>query len=432
MEISALYKLYQQHPSIETDTRKLKKGDIFFALKGPNFNANLFAKQALEKGAAYAIVDEDPEKPDERIIKVPDTLQALQDLASHHRMQFQNPSSGKKIPFIAITGSNGKTTSKELVHAVLSTTYKTYSTEGNLNNHIGIPLTLLRIKSDAEIAIIEMGANHRKEIEGYCRYTRPTHGIITNCGKAHLEGFGGVEGIRKGKGELFDYLRARGGTAFVMWDYDYLQEMSDGIPEIITYGTHAAAVTGMVKNSAGLLEVTITGGATLDTIKTNLVGEYNLPNILLAVTVGKYFNVPEEKIKMALENYVPSNSRSQLIEKDTNRIILDAYNANPTSMKAAIENFAKMDGTGKVLLLGGMMELGEDSLHEHRQLVELIKKYPWKEVVLVGGDFKNVDHPFLNFDNSALAREWYRQQHFSNTNILIKGSRSTQMEKILE
>ncbi|MBU9935411.1 MAG: UDP-N-acetylmuramoyl-tripeptide--D-alanyl-D-alanine ligase [Ferruginibacter sp.] len=432
MEISALYKLYQQHPSIETDTRKLKEGDIFFALKGPNFNANLFAKQALEKGAVYAIVDEEPPQPDERIIKVPDTLQALQDLAGHHRMQFENPSSGKKIPFIAITGSNGKTTSKELVHAVLSTTYKTYSTEGNLNNHIGIPLTLLRIKRDAEIAIIEMGANHQKEIEGYCRYTRPTHGIITNCGKAHLEGFGGVEGIKKGKGELFDYLRARGGTAFVMWDYDYLQEMSAGIPEIITYGTHAAAVNGMVRNSSGLLEVMMTGGAALDTIKTNLVGEYNLPNILLAVTVGKYFNVPEEKIKMALENYVPSNSRSQLIEKDTNRIILDAYNANPTSMKAAIENFAKMDGAGKVLLLGGMMELGKESLHEHRQLVELIKKYPWKEVVLVGGDFKNVDHPFLNFDDSVRAREWYRQQHFSNTNILIKGSRSTQMEKVLE
>ena len=432
MEISELYKLYQRHPSIQTDTRKLKKGDIFFALKGPNYNANLFAGQALEGGAEYVIVDEELGQPDDRIIKVADTLITLQDLAGYHRMQFENTNAEKNIPFIAITGSNGKTTSKELVHAVLSTTYKTYTTEGNLNNHIGIPLTLLKIKSDVEIAIIEMGANHQKEIEGYCRYTRPTHGIITNCGKAHLEGFGGIEGIKKGKGELFDYLRANNGTAFVMWDYDYLQEMSAGIPHITTYGTKAASITGVVKSSSGLLEVSITKGANLDSIKTNLVGEYNLPNVLLAVAVGNYFNVPEEKIKMALQNYVPSNSRSQLIKKDSNKIILDAYNANPTSMKAAIENFAKMDGGNKVLLLGGMMELGQESLFEHQQLVDLIKKYSWKDVVLVGGDFKNTAHPFLNFNNSVEAKEWYRQQHYTNTNLLIKGSRSTQMEKVLE
>ena len=432
MEIPELYKLYLKHPSIQTDTRKLTQGDIFLALKGPNFNANLFAMKALESGAAYAIVDEEPEEPNERIIRVADTLRALQDLAGYHRMQFENPDAGKKIPFIAITGSNGKTTSKELLHAVLSSTYKTYTTEGNLNNHIGIPLTLLKIRPDAEVAIIEMGANHQKEIEGYCRYTRPTHGIITNCGKAHLEGFGGVEGIIKGKGELFDYLRANNGTAFVMWDYDYLREMSAGITNVITYGTHSATVTGTVQNSSGLLEVAITNDAELGTIKTNLVGEYNLPNILLAVTAGKYFDVPADKIKVALENYLPSNSRSQLIEKNSNKIILDAYNANPTSMKAAIENFAKMDGKNKVLLLGGMMELGQESLHEHQQLIELIKKYSWKNVVLVGGDFSKINHPFINFSNSVQAREWYQQQHYSNASILIKGSRSTQMEKVLE
>ncbi len=426
MEIAALYKLYQQHPSIQTDTRQLKQGDIFFALKGPNFNANLFAPQALQNGAAYAIVDEAPEYPDERIIQVSDTLATLQELAGYHRRQFE------KTPFIAITGSNGKTTSKELVHAVLSSTYRTYTTEGNLNNHIGIPLTLLRVKPDAAIAIIEMGANHQKEIEGYCKYTRPTHGIITNCGKAHLEGFGGVEGIKKGKGELFDYLRAHHGTAFAMWDYDYLREMSAGIPEVITYGTHSATVTGKVKSSSGLLEVELTGGAGTGTIKTQLVGEYNLPNVLLAVTVGKYFQVPEDKIKQALEAYTPSNSRSQLIEKGSNRIILDAYNANPTSMKAAVENFANMEGTNKVLLLGGMMELGKESLQEHQALIELIKKYHWKDVALVGGDFNKVQHPFINFSNSNEAREWYLQQHYSNSNILIKGSRSTKMEKVLE
>jgi UDP-N-acetylmuramoyl-tripeptide--D-alanyl-D-alanine ligase len=432
MEISALYKLYQQFPSIQTDTRKVKQNDLFFALKGPNFNGNQFAKEALAKGAAYAIVDEKSEIADERIIQVLDVLNTLQDLALHHRRQFLLSVSGKEIPFIAITGSNGKTTSKELVHAVLSSVYKTYTTEGNLNNHIGIPLTILKIKPDAEIAIIEMGANHQKEIESYCVYTMPTHGVITNCGKAHLEGFGGEEGIRKGKGELYDYLRLHNGAAFVMWDYSYLHEMSKGIPEIITYGTQHAGVTGFVKRSSGLLEVSITAGADLPSIKTNLVGEYNLPNILLAVTIGKYFKVPDEKIKSALENYLPSNSRSQLIEKDGNKIILDAYNANPSSMKAAIENFVNMDGAEKVLILGGMMELGSESLKEHQALVDLITKHKWENVVLVGGDFSKVNHNYLYFENSTQAREWFKDQHYNHSSILIKGSRSTQMEKVLE
>ena len=432
MQIPELYKLYLKHPSVQTDTRKIKKGDLFFALKGPHFNGNQFALQALETGAAYAIVDEELNERDERIIQVDDVLKTLQDLAHHHRSTFILPNTEKQIPFIAITGSNGKTTSKELVHAVLSSTYKTYTTEGNLNNHIGIPLTLLKIKQDAEIAIIEMGANHQKEIEGYCTYTMPTHGVITNCGKAHLEGFGGEEGIRKGKGELFDYLRLHNGTAFVMWDYDYLQEMSNGITNLVRYGTHDADVTGTVKTCTGLLEVAINSGADIDLIKTNLVGEYNLPNILVAVAIGKYFKVPDEKIKSALENYVPSNSRSQLIEKDGNKIILDAYNANPTSMKAAIENFVKMNGTDKVLMLGGMMELGLESVHEHQSLIDLINKYNWKNVVLVGGDFNKTKHKYLYFENSTEAKEWFKNQSFDPTHILIKGSRSTQMEKILE
>ena len=430
MQISELYKLYLQHPAIQTDTRKLKPGDLFFALKGPNFNGNSFARQALKEGAEYVVVDESQDFEDEKIITVPDVLQTLQELAGYHRLQFE--SATKQIPFIAITGSNGKTTSKELIHAVLSTTYITYATEGNLNNHIGVPLTILKIKNDVEIAIIEMGANHQKEIEGYCRYTRPTHGVITNCGKAHLEGFGSEEGIRKGKGELFDYLRVNGGAAFIMNDYEYLRNMSAGIAHVVTYGTADAAITGFVKNSSGLLEVAIIKGTEIPSIKTNLVGEYNLPNILLAVAAGKYFNVSDEKIKAALENYVPSNSRSQLIERGSNKIILDAYNANPTSMKAAIENFAKMDGNQKVLLLGGMMELGKDSIQEHQSLVDLIRKYQWENVILVGGDFKNTTHNYLNFDNSEEAREWYLKQNFSNTNFLIKGSRSTKMEKVLE
>jgi len=432
MQITDLYQLYLRHPSIQTDTRKIRKDDLFFALKGPNFNGNQFAKEALAKGAAYAIIDELPENIDEKIIHVHDVLTALQDLALHHRSQFLFSTSGKQIPFIAVTGSNGKTTSKELIHAVLSSSFKTYTTEGNLNNHIGIPLTILKIKQGAEIAIIEMGANHQKEIEAYCVYTMPTHGVITNCGKAHLEGFGGEEGVRKGKGELYDYLRCNSGTAFVMWDYDYLQEMSKGISKRVTYGTKNADVTGIVKSSSGLLEVSITAGADISSIKTNLVGEYNLPNILLAVAIGKYFKVPDEKIRLALENYIPSNSRSQLIEKDSNKIILDAYNANPTSMKAAIENFAKMEGSDKVLMLGGMMELGPESLHEHQNLIELINKYKWKNVVLVGGDFSKLTHPFIFFENSLQAAGWYKGQKISNANILIKGSRSTSMEKVLE
>lgn len=432
MEIHLLYKLYQQHPSVQTDTRRLKKGDLFFALKGEHFNGNQFALQALEQGASFAVIDEPLDIADSRLIKVDDVLTTLQHLAGYHRLQLDHLDKSRRLPVIAITGSNGKTTSKELVHAVLSTTYKTYTTEGNLNNHIGIPLTLLKIKPDAEIAIVEMGANHQKEIEGYCSYTRPTHGIITNCGKAHLEGFGGIEGVRKGKGELYDHLRVNEGSAFVMWDYPYLREMSAGIREIITYGTKEASVTGYVENGAGFLEVRITKGPDLGLIKTNLVGEYNLPNILLAVTIGRYFNVPEEKIKSALEGYVPSNSRSQLIEKDSNKIILDAYNANPTSMKAAIENFAKMEGTEKVLMLGGMMELGQESLTEHQALIDLINNYSWKNVILVGGDFKNVSHRFIYLNSSLEAAQWLQDQKFKNTNILVKGSRSTRMEKVLE
>jgi len=425
MQIENLYNIFLQFPFVQTDTRKLKTNDLYFALKGPNFNGNLFAQKALDNGAAYAIVDETTDAASERIIKVGDVLTTLQLLAKHHRQQFT-------IPFIAVTGSNGKTTTKELLHEVLNSTYKTYTTEGNLNNHIGIPLTILKIKADAEMALIEMGANHQKEIEDYCKFTLPTHGLITNVGKAHLEGFGGEEGVRKGKGELFDFLRTTNGTAFIMNDYTYLQEMSKGIAIVKTYGTTNAEITGTIKNSTGFLEVAITKGAAIDTIATQLVGEYNLPNVLAAVAVGKYFNVADEKIKSALENYTPSNSRSQLIERDGNKIILDAYNANPTSMKAAIENFAKMKGDEKVLLLGGMMELGNESLQEHQSIINVIGNYKWKAVVLVGGEYHKLQHPYINFNNSLQAKDWFHQQHFKHAQFLIKGSRSMQMEKVLE
>ncbi|MES1218690.1 MAG: Mur ligase family protein, partial [Bacteroidota bacterium] len=257
------------------------------------------------------------------------------------------------------------------------------------------------------------------------------HGLITNVGKAHLEGFGGPEGVKKGKGELFDYLRLNNGTAFVMWDYDYLQEMSKGIPTIIKYGTHDAETTGTLVKSEPFLEVSITGFKA-GSIKTNLVGDYNTPNILAAVAVGKFFNVEETKIKDTLEKYTPSNSRSQLIEKGTNKIILDAYNANPSSMKLAIENFAKLNAGNKVLMLGAMAELGAESVNEHKLIVDVINNYKWESVVLVGGDFLKFDHPYLKFNSSADAKTWLQQQQFENAYLLVKGSRSMQMEKVLD
>jgi len=427
MMIEELYKIYLQHSSIQPDTRKLKPGDIFFALKGPNFNGNSFARQAIDNGAAYAVIDEKEFEIPGKTFLVPDVLTSLQELALYHRKQFT-------IPFIAITGSNGKTTTKELIHAVLSSTFKTYTTEGNLNNHIGVPLTILKISPDAEMAVIEMGANHIGEIASYCKVALPTHGLITNCGKAHLEGFGGVEGVRKGKGELFDHLRTlTHGYAFVMWDYDYLREMSKGISGIIKYGTEPNDhIIGRMLNNDPFLQVEITQGLGNGKIKTRLVGEYNLPNVLAAVTIGKFFEVAEKKIIAAIENYIPSNSRSQLIEKGTNKIILDAYNANPSSMKVAIENFAKNNAENKILMLGAMAELGKESLQEHEQVIELIKKYSWKEVALVGGDFLKLSHPFLSFENSLMAKEWFVKKDLHNSSILVKGSRSMQMEKVLE
>lgn len=427
MEIDELYKIYLQHPVVETDSRKITAGSIFLALKGPNFNGNKYAQQALDDGAAYCIVDEEISIKGHQIIKVVNCLETLHELAKKHRQQFD-------IPFLAITGSNGKTTTKELVHAVLSTQLKTYTTEGNLNNHIGIPLTILKIRSDAQIAVIEMGANHQKEIEGYCLYAMPTHGIITNCGKAHLEGFGGEEGVRKAKGELFDFIRKTAGNAFINRDYDYLIEMSTGIPAIMSYGTTEADVTGIecMDSPDEFLSIEITHGSEINKINTQLVGSYNLPNVLAAVCIGKAFNVNDELIKNALENYSPSNSRSQLIEKDGNRIILDAYNANPSSMKVAIENFSKIPSSKKLVILGAMMELGNESLVEHQLLVNQIEKHDWYKIVLVGEDYKDLPDNILHFRNVKEAKDWFRTQHFTGAHILIKGSRSMQMEKILE
>ncbi|MEO6134180.1 MAG: UDP-N-acetylmuramoyl-tripeptide--D-alanyl-D-alanine ligase [Ginsengibacter sp.] len=423
MTIPEIYKIYQQYPSIQTDTRKLKNGDIFFTLKGPNFNGNLFAKQALDAGAAYVIADEPLSFSSEAVIQVDDALKTLQDLAKHHRDQF-------KIPFIGITGSNGKTTTKELIHQVLSSQFKTYTTTGNLNNHIGVPLTILKIKSDAEIAVIEMGANHLHEIAGYCEYAQPTHGIITNVGKAHLEGFGSLENVKKGKGELFDFINQHDGIAFVNTDDPAVFDLATELKNTVNYGSKSEQYSGTIVKNDPFIEVEIKGLSLK--ISTQLVGSYNLSNILVAACVGKYFKVTDDKIKRAIENYSPSNSRSQLIHRDSNTIILDAYNANPGSMQAAIENFALMSGDKKVLLLGEMKEMGNESKKEHQHLVSIIDKYKWDEVVLVGKNFTETNHHYIWFENAEQAKDWLANKNLQNAHILIKGSRGIQMEKVLE
>lgn len=425
-DITFLYKIYLDHPSVQTDTRKLYKGDLFFALKGPNFNGNTFAEKALNEGAAYAVVDEEKYKTNDRMILTEDALVTLQQLARYHRDQLQ-------IPFLAITGSNGKTTTKELIKSVLSEKYRTYATEGNLNNHIGIPLTILKIKRGIEIAVIEMGANHQHEIEGYCKIADPTHGIITNVGKAHLEGFGGIEGVKKGKGELFDHLRAHQGTAFACNDFDYFPEMTHDIKEVIWYGTKDKGfIQGSVIRHDPFLQVRTDYAGAID---TQLIGGYNVYNVLAAVAVGKYFKVDKNAIASAIQSYVPGNARSQLIKKGDNYFVLDAYNANPSSMMAAIENFANSafeDADKKILMLGAMMELGDESAAEHLKLISLINKYHWKEVVLVGGNFTKMKHPYIYLPDSNAAKTWFDKQNFHHVAVLIKGSRTIAMEKVIE
>lgn len=420
-----LYKIYLQHPSIQTDTRKLKPGELFFALKGENFNGNAFARKALENGAAYAIIDEKQAQLSDRYILVDNVLDALQQLALHHRRQFS-------IPFIAITGSNGKTTTKELITTVLKHKFKTYATEGNLNNHIGVPLTLLKIRRDAEMAVIEMGANHLHEIESYCKIALPTHALITNCGKAHLEGFGSEEGVRKGKGELYDFIRIHNGVIFRNTDLPYLEEMAKGIGQQITYGSANAHYIGKVITEAVFLKIALLTSGLETTISTQLAGDFNAPNVMAAVAVGAHFGVSAEAMKKAIEHYSPDNSRSQFVEAGSNKIILDAYNANPTSMRAAIKNFADTDMPHKMLWLGAMKEMGKDEQKEHEALVGFIRQYEWVQVLLVGKEFKGMNETFQWFETSEQAAEWVKNHQPQNASVLIKGSRGSKMEVLLK
>lgn len=416
MSIAELYQLYTQNYLVDTDTRTIRQGTIFFALKGANFNGNTFAEKALEAGASYAVIDEAKFDTSDRTILVDDVLKTLQELANYHRNQLD-------IPFIGLTGSNGKTTTKELIHAVLKTQFKTSATSGNYNNHIGVPLTLLAIQTDTEMAVIEMGANHQKEIAFLSSICEPDFGYITNFGKAHLEGFGGVEGVIKGKSELYDFLRTNGKTAFVN-PADAIQvEKTKDITSILFY-ENMSFVTDQPFVQIKVEDVLI---------QSHLVGGYNYNNIAIAVTIGKHFGISIENIKLAIENYVPKNNRSEILKKGSNTIILDAYNANPSSMEVALQSFAKSEGETKIVILGDMFELGEDSAKEHQAIADLAISLGFHESYFVGEHFtgiKTTGHQFSSFEDFS---EYLKgNTTMTNASILIKGSRGMKLERTLE
>ncbi|PIB30362.1 UDP-N-acetylmuramoyl-tripeptide--D-alanyl-D-alanine ligase [Maribacter sp. 4G9] len=421
MKIDELHQVFLNYPSVCTDTRKIKPGDLFFALKGDNFNGNEYADQALVKGAAYAIIDDEKHSGKQKFL-VDDVLKTLQNLGTFHR-RF----SAAKV--IGLTGSNGKTTTKELINSVLSKKYRTIATSGNLNNHIGVPLTLLSIKENTEIAIVEMGANHQKEIEFLCSIAEPDFGYITNFGKAHLEGFGGVEGVIKGKSELYDFLMAHDKGIFMNADDPiqkeklggYIKKYGFSTSDQAFYPIHLISVNPFV--SLQVEDVTI---------QSNLIGEYNFTNCCAAIIMGKYFNVPLDKIKAGLEEYLPSNNRSQIIEKNGLKIILDAYNANPTSMYAAIQNFAKIESGNKVLFLGDMFELGESAHEEHQKIADLAKELYFDNVFLVGENFFKVKSEFPKLRTFDQLKQNLESLDLPKSTILIKGSRGMALERILE
>jgi len=425
ISIEELYSIFLKHNIISTDSRQIVPGCLFFALKGDNFDGNKYTKVALEAGAAYSVID-DPLYDGNQTLLVNDALEALQLLAKMHRRKFN-------IPVLAITGSNGKTTTKELVTAVLSQLYNVTATKGNLNNHIGVPLTLLGITDETQIAIIEMGANHQGEIALLCTFAEPTHGLITNIGRAHLGGFGGYEGVIRAKNELYSWLRNSGGEAFVNADNLQLMELSKGIKRIL-YGTQEGSFTqGKAIGSNEMLIIDwITEGKN-NLVQTNLIGNYNYENVMASICVGTYYKVASENIKAAINSYLPSNSRSQAMKTANNSIILDAYNANPTSMQVAIENFRQVNALHKMVILGDMLELGDESLAEHQAIVYLVEKSAFDNVILVGPDFKKAaDEKFVCFITSDEAREWLLKQQLQNYTILVKGSRGIKMEKVLD
>ena len=424
MEIETIYDKFLECSSVCTDTRKIEPDCMFFALKGDNFNGNTFAKQALEKGARYCIIDEKQFEGEDCIL-VDDVLQTLQQLASYHRNQML-------IPVIALTGSNGKTTTKELINAVLSKKFKTTATVGNLNNHIGVPLTLLKITDKTDIAIIEMGANHHKETEFLCSIAQPDYGLITNFGKAHLEGFGSVQGVIEAKSELYDYLKSHQKTIFVNENDDIQVKQTLNYDNLYHFGL-ITSVDAMVELISSQPFVSLKYNEQI--INSQLTGLYNFNNIAVAIGVGSYFKVDPLDIVEAIENYNPTNNRSQIMEKGSNTIIMDAYNANPTSMMAALENFKQLDKQNKTLFLGDMFELGTTAEMEHQHIVDYLKEHNLGETFLIGRNFFKTntgDSSIQKFETFDDLRKHLEQHPVENRFMLIKGSRGMALERILE
>jgi len=435
-----LYQLFAQHPVISTDTRKIAPGSLFFALKGEKFDANTFAQHAVDAGAAYAIIDNPEYAIDDRFLLVNDVLTALQDLARYHRSQLN-------IPIIGLTGTNGKTTTKELINAVLSQKFKTLATQGNLNNHIGVPLTILTINNTHEMAVIEMGANHQKEIALLCSIAQPTHGLITNVGKAHLEGFGGVEGVKKGKGELYDYLATPGAErfAFVNSDDKILLEMQQArsLKNVIYYGNNANPnnmISGkLLDNSPYLTLKWHDKTCSSYNVKSQLTGSYNLDNILAAICIGRFFGLDSDEIDQGVEGYQPKNNRSQIMQTATNTLICDFYNANPSSMFVAIENMDKVQANRKVMILGDMFEMGTESAVEHTAVIQKALSAHVDERIFIGKDFSSqqteVDNANLISTTFYLTAEdamiGIKQNPITNATVLIKGSRGMTLERLV-
>ncbi len=430
MDLTKLYQPFKKHSRISIDSRRIVGGELFFAIKGDRFDGNAYAAAALESGAAYAVVDDESVVQDERYILVDDALTALQDLGRHHRRQFD-------IPVVGITGSNGKTTTKELVAEVLRRKYRLHFTQGNFNNHIGVPLTLLAMPEDTEIAVIEMGANHQGEIDMLSRIAEPTHGLITNIGKAHLEGFGGIEGVKKGKSELYRFLAETDGLVFINRDEPFLEDLAAPCRRRrFYYQTKQVEGPFEVKllQDQPTLAVQFADADATATANTQLVGLYNLGNIMTAVALGHYFEVPGHDIKAALESYVPENMRTQIMRRGTNLFLLDAYNANPTSMQGAIRAFRKMEAQRRILILGDMLELGEDAGYEHRAVLDLAAELGFDEVILVGSLFEPLAAAYghRHFPDSAALRTWFDGAGYEQSHFLVKGSRSIRLERLLK
>ncbi len=431
MTIAELYQVYLIHPQINTDTRKITEGCLFFALRGENFDANAFAEIAIEKGTAFAVIDNPKYKKSDQYILVDDTLAALQELAKHHREQLT-------IPVIGLTGSNGKTTTKELIYSVLSQKFKTLATVGNLNNHIGVPLTLLEINSSHQIAIIEMGANHQKEIEMLCEICQPNYGLITNIGKAHLEGFGGVEGIKKGKGELYDFLEKIKGTVFINKDSNTLMQMAKlkSFTDKIYYGKNSDNdVSGNLISNQPYLEVKWQQNSEKNhQVLSQLTGIYNFENILAAIAIGLNFGLSPDEINDGIKNYQPQNNRSQITKTEKNTVVCDFYNANPSSMLVAIENINQLKADKKVLILGDMYELGEETELEHLNLITKALSYGFDEVVFIGEYFNKQKQEFktgLFFNSTNQAIDYLKEKNLNNALVLVKGSRGMKLESLM-